>query len=91
MIKLDSVSEKKEQESDMFKPWHNYLSTVRQGIDNGQIKIPSELSDFDIAISFVTGIAYEAGYAFTTAEMIFHLLKAFTDLNIDQWEENDND
>lgn len=69
---------------DIFMPWHNYLNTIHEGIKNGEIQIPSELSDADIAVSFVTGIANEAGYEFFTPEMIYYLVKAFTDLNIGQ-------
>ena len=72
----------------VFKPWHEHLKTIRRGIRSGAIKVSKELSDLDIAKSFVIGIAYEAGYEHITTEMVYYLVKALTDVDIDQIEED---
>lgn len=73
---------------DVFKPWHEHLKTIRRGLSSGAIKVSKELSDLDIAISFVMDIAYESGYEYITTEMVCYLVKAFTDVDIDQIEED---
>ena len=73
---------------DIVKPWHEHLKTIRRALHSGVIKVSKELSDLDIATSFVVGIAYEAGYEYITPEMVYHLVKAFTDVDIDHIEED---
>lgn len=69
---------------DLFKPWHDHLAVIRRGINSGKIKISKELTDKDIAINYVMGIAYQVGYEFITAEMVCYLLKAFTDVDFEK-------
>ena len=79
---------KQNHDVDFIKPWHEHLKAIRQGIQNGTIKSKTQLSDFDIATSFVIGIAYQAGYEKITTEMIYYLLKALTDVDVDQIKED---
>ena len=69
---------------DLFKPWHDHLAVIRRGINSGKIKISKELTDKDIAINYVIGIALQVGYEYITAEMVCYLLKALTDVDFEK-------
>lgn len=79
---IDELSSQYPVKLDAFKPWHDYLRTIRTGLRTGEIKTSEELSDMDIAITFVVGIANDLGYEVVTSEMIYHLLKALTDVRV---------
>lgn len=73
-----------EWNDDIYAEWHDFLKTIRDGFKNGELKANKELSDYEIAIQYVVGIAHEHNYTNLTAEMIWHLLMAFTDVEIEE-------
>lgn len=81
---MNNTSNCKSESTDIFKGWHDHLKTIRDGFQSGKIRCDAELSDFDIAVQYVIGIAYEHNYKTLTDDMIFHLIKAFTDVEFDE-------
>ncbi len=56
----------------MTQEFFEFLSNVRNGIDNGEIKLSKPLTDLDIAVQFAVGkIGEQRGYPLNiTAEEI---------------------